>query len=329
MSALHEEATAHLVDGDQIRELLRPAVSATGPLHHVARCTDGVRDLALDALDDVLPFDPDAHGGQLDRGTLTLADQQLSLTATQLDRRLAPARSGGLIRLVAQGDPGAFYCNSIIPGAHLVGAVLTSTPARRGEHPRGHPEVGRGDQALSGLTSELRRMIMLGSQDPGGYEHPESPEPRTEPRTVHASGDPRHRLAPLLRAALSPDDVHYLAYYHRGEARCSFDVLADRELAPFFAVIEVAARRRFYQEFGTEFGEIAGELGRIVYPLVGAPLTRVVLDVEQGALYYLRIRGGEYLVGVTLNQWRVSHADARIDRLADECRGVSEEAPRS
>ncbi len=42
-----------------------------------------------------------------------------------------------------------------------------------------------------------------------------------------------------------------------------------------------------------------------------------VLDVEAGALYYLRVRDGEYVVGVTLDQARVANADQQLAQLAD------------
>ena len=314
----YEQAPPQLAETGRVRRLLSSAVAPTGTLHHVARCTDGVPDTTADAVDRA----GDRAAGQ---DALLLIDQQLSLAATRLDRQLTPARSGTLIRMVTQAGPGAFFCDSIVPGVHLIGALLPSDAPQPGRQPLGRPEVDRGDEELSRLASELRRLISLGSQDPGGFEH-QGPASRPNDGPVRSIGNEQHRLSPLVRAALSPDDLHYLAYYEGEDLGFSVDILDHSELAEFFSGIAVATRRRFYQEFGYEFGSVAGELGRVVAPLINGPLTRVVLDVEQGALYYLRVRRGEYLVGVTLNQWRVSHADTRIDRLAAECAATSRPA---
>jgi hypothetical protein len=49
-------------------------------------------------------------------------------------------------------------------------------------------------------------------------------------------------------------------------------------------------------------------------------LVRTVLDVESGALYHHPLGPSHYLVGVTLFQARVVHADDRIRRLVDDLR---------
>jgi hypothetical protein len=312
----YEQAPQQLAETGRVRRLLSSAVAPAGTLHHVARCTDGVPDTTVDAADHTA----DHTAGH---DALLLIDQQLSLAATRLERQLAPARSGNLIRMVTQAGRGAFFCDSVVPGVHLIGALLARDAPQPGPNPAGRPEVDRGDEELGRLASELRRLISLGSQDPGGFEHHQGPASRPNDGPVRIVGTGQHRLSPLVRAALSPDDLHYLAYYEGADLSFSVDILDHADLAEFFGGIPIATRRRFYQEFGREFGPIAGELGRVVAPLIGGPLTRVVLDVEQGALYHLRVRRGEYLVGVTLNQRRVSHADARIGRLAAECSAES------
>jgi hypothetical protein len=52
-----------------------------------------------------------------------------------------------------------------------------------------------------------------------------------------------------------------------------------------------------------------------------------VLDVEQGAIYYYRIRPAEYLVGVTIIQRKVAEADRKIAEISLACRGDSPVAP--
>jgi len=44
---------------------------------------------------------------------------------------------------------------------------------------------------------------------------------------------------------------------------------------------------------------------------------------NRGALYYYRVKFGEYLVGVTLDQSRVSHADEKLAQLAVDCESMA------
>jgi hypothetical protein len=44
------------------------------------------------------------------------------------------------------------------------------------------------------------------------------------------------------------------------------------------------------------------------------------LDVELGAIFYYRLRVGDYLIGVTLDQEQVRAADEEMAKLALRCR---------
>lgn len=301
--------------------LLSSYVVPHGRLQHVAQCADGVLDFTITALTDDEVDRPDPRRLQ----ALAHVDQQLSFTTTQLDRRLTAVRSGRLIRLVAQADTGAVICNSVVAGRHVVGAILTADESVAGGHPRGRPQVDEADRALARLTRDLRRRISLPSLNPGAYDNlpdPQDEEPDdgsnlddVEPTVV---GDGEHELVAACRAALSPGDVHYLAYHRDRTMHFSVDILAHERLSDFFWSIDPATRRRFYQVLGGEFDVLAADLNRKVHRVLADPIIRVVLDVEEGAIYYFRLRPHEYLLGVTLRQERVDHADVRIDQLVSQ-----------
>lgn len=313
---------------EQISDTLRAHMVPAGPLHHLARVADGVADPTFNELDRLVsdgdsPMAPAPRAAEVEpastRDVLLLLDQRMVAAAADLDRMLQPARSGDLIRLVAQSDRGACFCYPLGPGAFLVGALVTSGQRRPGAHPRGFPEVDVADQKMSTAVATLRSLISLHSQNPGGFEEAARQVTRRHSTRVRVYGAEHHRMLPLCRAALSPDDLHYVGLVERGTLRFAVDVFDDEALAPYFDLVHVAVRRRFHDTFAATLGAVANELGRIVWPLLGSRLARVVFDVEQGAIYFVQITDVTYLVGVTLNQSRVSHADRQLDALATAC----------
>jgi hypothetical protein len=130
------------------------------------------------------------------------------------------------------------------------------------------------------------------------------------------------RVRQASERAIRPDDLHFVAYCRDGEVVFTADYLGDRSLAPFFTQITFATRRKFYLEFSQELCSHATKLSRATRGVLGGLLVRCVLDVEQGAIYYYRIKPGDYLVGVTIDQSRVSGADDRMSRLANEVRTI-------
>lgn len=293
-----------------LRETLLPTVSPAGPLHHLAQCTGGVLDFAIDPAGAGPEGDEARARDELLRGV----DYRLSLKAEELDRRLEPARSGALIRLVTQSERGVVCCDRLVPGTYLIGAYDQDLSPRAGGAREG---FDRADEALALLSTSVRRRFRLGSVNPGAFERDRSAAGTRRPATSHhAFGPGDESLIAALVAALSPDDAHYLAYYRSGEQLAAVDVLEHEDLAVFSAFIDAADRRHQYDAIGREFDSLIGELGRIVCPLIGSPLTRVVLDVEQGALYYFRIHRGEYIFGATLDQQQVLQTDLEIERVA-------------
>lgn len=314
MGSVYQEAASHFKDQlARLAPVLLSALGEHGPLHHLAQCSDGVLDFLL-----TLETAPLATPVSEPHTTLRRIDQQLSFAVAQLDRRLSEARSGSLIRVLLEAGDGAYYCDSVIPGIYLVAARFLEPVGTEPDR------VERGDRELAKLATELRRRLGLPSLNPGGFETgpPSWPAGSVSPDELHVSGDQADPRLPPCRDALAAESVHYLAYCRHGEVVFSVDMLAHDQLAHHFSLIDVTARRRLYRELVAEIGAVAGGFGKVVHPTLLGPLRRIVLDVEQGAFSYVRIKRGEYLVGVNLVQRQVERSDAATRRVAEIIRNI-------
>jgi hypothetical protein len=312
---LHEEQAEHVgPEFDLARQACGAAIRETPALHYLAHYSNGVFDFGIDALGDQPP-PPDGLPGGTRREELKRLGRHLTFQVATLDRTLQEVRTGRVIRTVVHTEEGALFCDSVVPTEHVVGLVLDHT----GTGPLfGHPAVDEADQAVAGLATRLRGQLSLGSLNPGGWESAEDVValPVDEEAQPHVSvGD-----GPLVSCveAVRATDLHLVAHVVDAEVRAMVDCLGDPSLAPFFRQITVDARRRFYHGFVQELGALATKLNRAVSPVVGGLVERLVLDVEMGAIYYYRLRAGEYLVGVTIDQARVRAADDRMSALAEE-----------
>ncbi|MDG4785159.1 hypothetical protein O7626_04290 [Micromonospora sp. WMMD1102] len=314
------------------RERCAVRVGGTGPLHHIAQCTDGQLDFSLDALgDDALKHVYPELSLAQKRRTAHRTDEQVSLKATQLERRLLGARTGPLIRLVLQGARGALICDRLKSGTYLIGALLGLSgssgpepgPAVSPAAPGG-AVVDAGDRAMADLVREIRDLMNLTAEDPGGFDDTDpSPSVRVPDDLVAVFGERTGSRVAVCRAALSPDDLHYLAYFRKGRFEFAVDVFDHPDLEELLAPTDVGRQRRFYYDFGGELGSRVAELSRVAFVAAGGPLHRVVFDVLEGALFYHRLGIAEFLLGVTLKQRKVSRADAEIHRLLDRLRELS------
>ncbi|MFT7838906.1 hypothetical protein Q5530_22425 [Saccharothrix sp. BKS2] len=312
---LYEEEAEHLgPEFDTTRRACRAAIRTSPALHYLAHYSSGVFDFGVDVLGDP-PAPPGALPGGTRREDLKRLGRHLTFQASALDRSLQEVRTGRLIRLVLHTEEGALFCDSVVPTEHVVGLVLDHA----GAGPLfGHPAVDEADRAVAGLATRLRAELSLGSLNPGGWEGAGAvaalpARDEAEPHVTVGEEPPASCLS-----AVRVRDLHVVAHVVDGEVRALVDCLGDVSLAPFFKQVTVEARRRFYQGFLPELGALATRLNRAVAPVVGGLLVRLVLDVEMGAVYYYRQRAGEYLVGVTIDQSRVSSADARMSGLSAE-----------
>jgi hypothetical protein len=298
-----ERRAPHTEDqGDEQLALCRAAISGGRGLRYLAHYTNGVFDFAVHDLDPVPDDDPHERTGR-----------HFSSETSELDRALRGVRSGQLIRVVLQTRDGAIYCCSVVPNEYLVGFALDAA------------QVRSADVATAELVTELRRLAGQGAQNPGGWFAAKPVGEDTGDFPVQrGSGDPRYEnhdettgFEPC-RAAVSVADLHYVALWRNGAPSVVADHLEHRSVARFLGRVDADARRRRYREFGAQLPTIVGQLSRSVESVLGIRTTRLTLDLEQGAIYYRRVRAGEFLVGVTLDQDQVAHTEDKIAELSGQ-----------
>lgn len=328
----HDSVAGHAAGSglDNMREECRRTLRAGRGPHHLAYYTDGIYDFDLDVLDSA-PLGPRTSVDQVREDCLDVG-RQLSMFVRRLGRTLEDVRTGALIRTVLQSGDGVCFCNSVLPQHDVVGVLLRTDT---GSSPVPQPtvrDVESADVAVSNLVTTLRGQFSQGPQNPGGWTtrrpRDQAPEPAIGPgeretARAHVEGQWRDPVATACTAAVDVANLHYVAYYRQGELVFTADHFDHQRLRPFFMQQSVDERRQFYAGFGQDFGLIVSQLTRTCAPVLSGPLGRVVLDVEQGALYYYRVKFGEYLVGVTLDQSEVSHADEKLAHLAVDCESMA------
>lgn len=308
----------------ETRDRCRDAILGGKALHYLALHTGCVTDFTVDVLNDSQFTDWISGSPDSRRSVCQRAGRDLSGIVIDVDDRLEYVRTGALIRTVVQGARGSMYCNSVVPGQYLTGHCFTSTVENS---PLELCDGKVADITLAQLVTGLRKRLSLGSQNPGGWltfrpsgEDLASGKSIVVPPDVcgqpHIEKKQDDQRIDVCAAEVDCRDLHYVAYCRDGEVIFSVDHLGHKRLNSFYTQINVEDRRRFYHDFCQQFPLLVGRLGRIAGPLVGSRPERVVLDVEQGALYSYRIRTAEYLVGVTINQHQVAAVDDKLARLA-------------
>lgn len=300
----------------------RTAVEDVPVLHHLAHFTRGSFDFAYDRLAS-LPGTPAERDIYVRTGT------QITNAAGELDRMLAASETGALIRTVVHGPRGLLVCDSVVPQEHVIGFChdpsALPTEDTSAADLAGARQV---DSAIARLVTGLRASISQPPLNPGSWITPKPDEPGDDTGRSPVEISPPHVeeegggtvLADLLTGPLAPADLQFVAYCKDFRILCTADQLGHPAIAPYFHQISPAERREFYQELCPAMPAWIRKLGRMASTLVGARLERVVLDVEQGAVYYYRIRPGEYLIGVTVDQGRVAVTDSKMAALALACR---------
>ncbi len=336
----HEELADHV--GEEFAAVIaafRATMAGGSGLDYLAHYSSGVFDYSVDLLGDP-PRHEEALPGSTHRDELQRLGRSLSFAVSTLDRTLQEARTGGLIRTVLHTERGAAFCCSVVPKQDLVGIVLDTAAPAGGSGNSGNDVddgylshaavVSSADRAVSALATRLREQVRLPSANPGGWasvvpvgalpEDGPSVAPFTCEMTEQSGAS--DALMAACRDAVRPTDLQLVAYCLPGEVVFTADCLDDRSLAPFFTQIAVGARRRFYQRLSEDLCALAARFSRATSTALGGLLLRMVLDVEQGAIYYYRLKAGDYLVGVTVDQSRVSAADDRMSSLANRAREI-------
>jgi hypothetical protein len=319
---------------DQTIEMFSERMSAPGAPHHLAKYNRGVYEFSVDVLDDPELTRGLAGATAERRPAYRATEQQLAFMMTALDRQLDAADTGRLIRMVLHAENGALYVLAVTPQNYVLGIMFDEAAGGRGEPSRSLPRAPRVrdcDIFISRLASALRDRLGLPPQNPGGW-HTRVPELEDQTRDEltagwkHLSAVSRWGaetvLADRMAAFLNPAELIYLARCRDGKVVGEADLFRHSEVAAARPPGETPERaRRYYRGLAQDCGLYARQLGQIACQAVRGRLLRIVLDVEQGAIYHYRLNPAEYLVGVTLNQKRVSQADERIADLVTELLG--------
>ncbi|TYK49064.1 hypothetical protein [Actinomadura decatromicini] len=243
-----------------------------------------------------------------DRKLHTRIGCRLGPTFDKCDAWTAPLDSGRLIRMVLSCASGAVYYISLRPGETQFGVAREGEPAEL------------GDRQMAWISDRVRALYSLGPENLGGYSTyapalPDVPEPA--PVVFEAPGADA-RLLDLSRRRVSPLDLHYVSAHRGGEHLFTTDVLADDVLGQYFRRVSVAERRKRYEEISLSARQLVRSLSYQLEPVLRGRLDRLVMDVEQGALYYRGLPDGLVLFGVTLRQSSVWDADRRLETIIDE-----------
>jgi hypothetical protein len=298
----------------------RLAVRPGGALPYLGHYSDQNCNFALDLFDDLEAAGRLPMPAELLRRAVRDIGDELTYRLAEFDTRLAAAQSGALIRTVYQTRDGAVYCNSVVPGEYVV-AVSLGTPPEPGVPLSKWAVARNADQAVAELATRLRSDLSRSNQNPGGWVlRRRSGQSATSEADVTSMVHTEEGIGPVAtacRAALTITDLHFVGWVKNRDLVFAADLLEAPALSRFFPNVAVtpAIRREFYCRLARRLSVLFPELTAMIEPVAGDPLYRLVLDVEEGAVYCYRLAPGQFLIGVTLDQDRVSQADDILAEL--------------
>jgi hypothetical protein len=289
--------------------LCREALMAGGGLHYIAHTTAGVVDFSLEA------------AGEDQHGDFSRVGRQMGMVVAMLDETCEPLDTGPLIRVVVQSDAGALFQLLKVSGQNFFGLTLDGTPEA----------VDHADRAIAAVAETAVARIGAVPLNFGGFRKREGSAELWRPYQVQAaspaSGSPYivsthfsvpDRTVSACQAALRVDGLHHLSVCHGGEQLWSADLFDEPALAPLFQRVTPVRRRSGYARLIRQIHGLSQRLTRLIDVVGGTQVSRLVLDVARGAIYVTPLSADYYLVGVTLIQQQVNHADLRFQALASE-----------
>ncbi|MEV0219567.1 hypothetical protein [Streptomyces sp. NPDC050704] len=321
MAAARHHAAHVTSDSQEFIDLCAETLARDG-LHHVAAYHRGVYNYSVDILDE-LGRDgslPDGSDTGSSRELYTRVGRQLNFLLGRMDRALRPLESGRLIRTVLRLGEASVFHYYLRPGEYLTGVSL------------GRDNDESGDRAMAGLATRFGLALRQRGLNYGGFEEgdPKDPlrwrdlevrsGPVTEEEALHTDrfgilGSGQGEIRALCVSALSAEDLQYAAYFDPAAGFLSADVLELASLAPYFRNISRQERRDRYQDIARRLPFVVARLNHSLKAVLPGRLTRTVFDVDEGALYYFAVGDGPFLLGATLHQDRVFHADRRMNVL--------------
>lgn len=247
----------------------------------------------------------------------SLAGSRLLLCTQDLGSLLRPLGTGELMRTIVANAGGGLWGGRVKPGEYL--AAVADAP----------DDVQAMDEAMNELVTRIRTQVhKLPSEMLGGpasapvQDTPLSAQLRVDYGTAAEPDGPyEQRLRALWGSHLSTSDLQYAAYYRDRTLVCVGDVFDAPDLGPRFMDVSVRTRRTAYRDLafslGSHLARLADALCLVAAPGADQPVVeRLVLDVQEGAVFVTWPSADEFVVGVTLDQTQVRPAEDRLTRLA-------------
>lgn len=307
---LHAEHWNTKVQED-ISELCQRHVAECPAIRSVAHYSNGVLDFVVHAAD----AEPLLGGPLMDRriDAEGRPGHQLVRCVQDFDRSLTALRTGELMRTVVATPSAAMYCGRVKADQHLVGITLEGD----GIEPM--------DDRLNTLVTQIRSLMNLPNEYPGGadveYVAPEGTEGLQFLIGRVVDEQAQARLRGIWHRHLNHTDLQYLAYYRSWELICVGDAFDTPRLGLHFLATEPSSRRRKYRDIAGGLRTDIARLRDTLQPVSHNPINRLVLDVQEGAVYIHWVsegRHGDFLLGVTLDQHQVGNAERRLREVVNE-----------
>lgn len=310
----------------RITELCEAAVGDTPGIRSVSHFSNGILDFTVHRPDRAPLSSLVAEPGR-DAQDEALPGSRLLLCAQDLGSLLHPLGTGDLMRTVVANGHGGLWGGRVKPGEYLAAVADDGR------------DVPAMDAAMNTLVTRIRTSVhklpdeMPGGNDdaaPGAPDHSE--RLRVDFGTAAEQDDAyEQRLRSLWGRHLGVAELQYAAYYKDLTLVCVGDVFEDPELGPRFMDVSVQTRRTAYRELARSLRRHVVRLTDVL-SLVGQPsqgqraMDRLILDVQEGAVYVTWPSPREFVIGVTLDQTQVANAEARLDQLTS-CLGEFREPP--
>ncbi|MFF4105315.1 hypothetical protein [Streptomyces sp. NPDC001903] len=315
----------------RITSLCEEAVASTPGIRSLSHFGNGILDFVI-CRAERSPLGAMIGDPGDERDEESLSGSRLLLSAQDVGVLLQPLGTGELMRTVVANRGGSLWGGRVKPGEYLAAVADTadSTDAM--------------DTAMNALVTRIRTEVhRLSDELPGG-------DPAAKPGLSSVDGgrtplrvdfgtaatpEPAYeeRLRALWLGHVNTTDLQYAAYYRDWTLVCAGDVFESDDLGPKFLSVSVRTRRSAYRELSRSLRghliRLADALGLVAPAQAGLPaVERLILDVQEGAVYLVWISPREFLVGVTLDQTQVANADAQLQRLAGAVRGLTTPPPR-
>lgn len=249
------------------------------------------------------------------------AGRQLYYVLEDLEPDFADLRTGMLIRTILRVPTGAVLYFMVEPGFHLYGATSALE------------DLDSLDAKMAECVNEIRSEVHYSELDYGSWLSSQGADTSVvgggaatigNSDIIYRHDAPGVTISDPKRSAIEEvmdvTGLHYVAYYDADSLipTCTVDIFERPGMEKFFRGQTPEQRRDKYGRMGHLLPGVIRRMNVSLRGIMRGRLQQVVLDVEQGALYFHALSGGGHLVGVTLDQTRVAAADRRLGQLGRE-----------